>query len=46
MPYTLYLPSGKIMQFYLKSVAESYQAIYGGYLQTPPAPQTLFSNSI
>jgi hypothetical protein len=32
MEYTLILPSGRRMQFYLESVAEMYQGIYGGVL--------------
>lgn len=30
MQYTLITSSGKIMQFYLRAVAELYQTIYGG----------------
>lgn len=30
MQYTLITASGKIMQFYLRPVAELYQTIYGG----------------
>ncbi len=32
MEYTLIKPSGQRMQFYLESVAEMYQRIYGGVL--------------
>jgi len=32
MPYTLILPTGRRMQFYLRSVAEMYQTIYGGHI--------------
>jgi hypothetical protein len=32
MPYTLIMPSGKRMQFYLLSVAELYQKLNGGYI--------------
>lgn len=34
MPYTLITKAGKIMQFYVKSVAELYQTINGGQLIT------------
>ena len=30
MQYTLITKTGKVMQFYVKSVAEMYQAINGG----------------
>ena len=36
MPYTLILPSGERMQFYVRSVAEMYQTINGGRLVGPP----------
>jgi hypothetical protein len=32
MPYTLITKNGKQMKFYLESVAELYQTIYGGVL--------------
>lgn len=32
MEYTLILKSGRRMQFYVESVAEMYQTIYGGVL--------------
>jgi hypothetical protein len=32
MPYTLIKPNGTRMQFYLRSVAEMYQTIYGGHI--------------
>ena len=32
MEYTLILPSGRRMQFYVESVAEMYCRIYGGVL--------------
>ena len=32
MEYTLILPSGRRMQFYVESVAEMYCKIYGGVL--------------
>ena len=32
MIYTLIKPSGRRMQFYVESVAEMYQRIYGGVL--------------
>lgn len=32
MKFTLITPAGKIMQFYLRPVAELYQTIYGGQL--------------
>lgn len=34
MQYTLITKSGKIMQFYIKALAESYQAAYGGIIVT------------
>jgi hypothetical protein len=34
MPYTLITTQGKIMQFYVKSVAELYQSINGGVVIT------------
>ena len=34
MSYTLITKTGKIMQFYVKSVAELYQTINGGQLIT------------
>ena len=37
MQYTLITPNGKIMQFYLKSMAETYQRLKGG---------VVFSNEI
>ena len=42
MNYTLILPTGKIMTFYIKSLAETYQNIYGGTLVTKEA---LYNNS-
>lgn len=36
MEYTLVLPNGKIMQFYVRSVAEMYQRINGGRLVGRP----------
>ena len=32
MDYTLILPNGTRMQFYIESVAEMYQQIHGGVL--------------
>lgn len=32
MQYTLITKNGKILQFYVKSVAETYKQIYGGYI--------------
>jgi hypothetical protein len=32
MEYTLIMPTGRRMQFYMASVAEMYQQIYGGVL--------------
>lgn len=32
MPYTLIMPTGRRMEFYLLSVAELYQRINGGYI--------------
>ena len=34
MSYTLILPTGKILQFYVKSVAELYKKTHGGVLVT------------
>lgn len=34
MQYTLITKFGKIMQFYIKALAESYQAAYGGVIVT------------
>ncbi len=36
MEYTLIMPDGRRMQFYLRSVAELYQTINGGRIQGPP----------
>jgi len=32
MPYTLIMKNGRQMKFYIESVAEMYQKIYGGVL--------------
>jgi hypothetical protein len=32
MPFTLIKPTGERMQFYILSLAETYQQIYGGVL--------------
>ncbi len=32
MPYTVILPTGRIMQFYIKNLAETYAAMYKGTL--------------
>ena len=34
MQYTLIMTNGKIMQFYLKGIAELYQKLNGGVLVT------------
>ena len=34
MPYTLIMPNGRIMSFYIKATAECYQTIYGGVIVT------------
>jgi hypothetical protein len=34
MPYTLITKQGKVMQFYVKSVAELYQSLNGGVVIT------------
>ncbi len=34
MPYTVILPTGKIMQFYIRSLAETYASMYRGTLVT------------
>lgn len=36
MPYTLIMPNGTEMKFYLRSVAELYQRINGGRVVGPP----------
>ena len=51
MQYTLITKTGKIMQFYVKSVAELYQSLNGGVVFTQqilvdtPA-QTCYNSSI
>ena len=40
MQYTLITKNGKIMQFYLKSVAELYQQINGGVVLTQQLLET------
>ncbi len=40
MQYTLITKSGKIMQFYVKSVAEMYQVINGGVVFTQQVLET------
>jgi hypothetical protein len=32
MEYTLVMPNGRRMQFYLRSVAEMYQSFHGGFI--------------
>lgn len=34
MGYTLITKQGKVMQFYLEAVANTYQSIYGGVILT------------
>jgi hypothetical protein len=34
MKYTLILPSGKVMCFFVESVAKLYQTIYSGIIMT------------
>ncbi len=34
MEYTLIMPNGKIMQFYLKAMADLYQRMNGGVIVT------------
>jgi hypothetical protein len=34
MQYTLIMPNGKIMQFYLQAMAEMYQRLNGGVVVT------------
>lgn len=36
MPYTLIMPNGKEMKFYLREVAELYQSINGGRIVGKP----------
>ena len=40
MQYTLITKNGKIMQFYVKSVAELYQQINGGVVLTQQVLET------
>lgn len=40
MQYTLITKSGKVMQFYIKAVAELYQTINGGVVITPQILET------
>jgi hypothetical protein len=40
MQYTLITKNGKIMQFYIKSVAELYQSINGGVVLTQQTVKT------
>lgn len=40
MEYTLITKSGKIMQFYIKAVAEMYQASLGGVVLTQQMLET------
>lgn len=35
MSYTLIMPTGRIMQFYIAATAELYRTIYGGVIVTP-----------
>ena len=35
MQYTLITSKGKLMQFYIKSVAETYLSLYGGTIIDP-----------
>lgn len=41
MQYTLITKNGKIMQFYVKSVAELYQQINGGVVLTQQVLETV-----
>jgi hypothetical protein len=41
MPYTLITKTGKIMQFYVKAVAELYQTINGGVVFTQQVLETV-----
>ena len=41
MQYTLITKNGKIMQFYLKAVAELYQQINGGVVITQQVLETV-----
>lgn len=34
MNYTLIMPSGRVMGFFIKHVAETYKSIYGGTIVT------------
>jgi hypothetical protein len=40
MKYTLIMPNGKIMLFYVESVAQTYQKINGGVI----IPQNILEN--
>ena len=40
MKYTLITKKGKVMQFYIKSMAELYHQMLGGALLVEPEPQS------
>ena len=35
MTFTLIMPSGRVMCFFVKAVAETFQLAYGGVIVTP-----------
>ncbi len=41
MQYTLIMPNGKIMQFYIQAMAELYQQSNGGVVITPQVLDTI-----
>jgi hypothetical protein len=45
MKYTLILPTGKIMQFYVQSVAELYKKTHGGVLVTSEILKDCYEDS-
>ena len=46
MQYTLITRTGRVMQFYVKAVAELYQAIEGGVVFTQQVLETVDSQTV
>ena len=46
MPYTLITRKGRIMQFYVKAVAELYQSIEGGVVITQQVLETVDNQTV
>ena len=46
MPYTLITENGKVMQFFIQSVAELYQTIYGGVVVTQQILETAIAETV